>query len=84
VIIFFGISSKTHQLAVLRLLCHVCGNTAAHPLWKRVRRFSLFFVPLFRVGPATYGMQCTYCGARTELSKEEAERMRTQGAVRSS
>lgn len=81
--IIFGISSKSYQLAVLSLLCHVCGNTAAHPLWKRVRRFSLFFVPLFKVGPAKYGMQCTYCGAQTDLGKEEAERMQKQGATRS-
>ncbi|MDT0378779.1 zinc-ribbon domain-containing protein [Streptomyces sp. DSM 42041] len=79
--IIFGISSKTYQLAVLSLLCHVCGNTAAHPLRRRVRRFSLFFVPLFPVGPAKYGMQCTYCGAYRDLSRDEAERL-THGAVR--
>jgi ribosomal protein L44E len=81
-VIIFGISSKTYQLAVLSLLCHVCGNTAAHPLRKRVRRFSLFFVPLFKVGAAKYGMQCTYCGAHTDLTQDEAERLRTHGAPR--
>ncbi len=80
--IIFGISSKSYQLAVLSLLCHVCGNTAAHPLRRRVRKFSLFFVPLFKVGSAKYEMQCTYCGARTDLSQEEAERLQQRGAAR--
>lgn len=78
--IIFGTSNKTYQLAIINLLCGFCGNPSAHALRKRVMKFSLFFVPLFPIAPAKHSMQCTFCGAHSELSRENAEALLAQGA----
>ncbi|GAA2103985.1 hypothetical protein GCM10009801_79320 [Streptomyces albiaxialis] len=77
--IIFGTSSKTLQLAMLNLLCGFCGNPSAHALRKRVTKFSLFFIPLFPIAPAKHSLQCTFCGAASEVSKENAEQLLAQG-----
>ncbi|MDJ1132584.1 zinc ribbon domain-containing protein [Streptomyces iconiensis] len=79
--IIFGTSSKLIQLAMLNLLCGFCGNPSAHGLRKRVTKFTLFFIPLFPVAPAKYSMQCTFCGAESQLTKENAEQMLAQGTA---
>nr|WP_180218638.1 zinc-ribbon domain-containing protein [Streptomyces albus] len=66
---------------MLNLLCGFCGNPAAHPLRKRVTKFSLFFIPLFPIAPARYSIQCTFCGAQTEVPKDAAEQMLAQGGA---
>ena len=76
--IIFGTSSKVIQLAMLNLLCGFCGNPSAHALRKRVTKFSLFFIPLFPVAPAKHSLQCTFCGAQSELTKENAEQLLRQ------
>ncbi|MBA0051839.1 zinc-ribbon domain-containing protein [Streptomyces sp. AJS327] len=73
--IIFGTSGKTIQLAMLNLLCGFCGNPAAHGLRKRVTKFTLFFIPLFPIMPAKHSTQCTFCGAESEISKENAEQL---------
>ena len=78
--IIFGTSGKTVQLAMINLLCGFCGNPAAHALRKRVTKVSLFFIPLFPIAPAKHSMQCTFCGAGSEISKEDAEQMLANGA----
>lgn len=77
--IIFGTTSKLVQLAMLNLLCGFCGNPAAHSLRKRVTKFSLFFIPLFPIAPAKHTMQCTFCGAESHVTKENAEQMLMQG-----
>lgn len=79
--LIFGSSSKLIQLAMLNLLCGFCGNPAAHGLRKRVTKFSLFFIPLFPIAPAKHSMQCTFCGAESEVSKENAEQMLAQAGT---
>lgn len=78
--IIFGASTKTFQLAMLNLLCGFCGNPAAHALRKRVTKFSLFFIPLFPIAPAKHSMQCTFCGAESEVSKENVDHLLAQGS----
>jgi hypothetical protein len=69
-IIGFGV--REVLLATLVITCEVCGNHAPHHLTKRIRRFSLFFIPLFSVG-TKYLDSCTACGRVIEVSKEQAE-----------
>lgn len=78
--IIFGTRSYLQRLAMITLLCAVCGNPAAHTLRKRVVKFTLFFVPLFPIS-TKYSTQCTFCGAEHALPKEQAEQLRAQGAV---
>ncbi|OEV06512.1 hypothetical protein AN219_34370 [Streptomyces nanshensis] len=77
--LIFGASTKTHQLAMLNLLCSVCGNPSAHALRKKVTKFSLFFIPLFPIAPPKHQLQCTFCGAASEVTKENAEQLLAQG-----
>jgi hypothetical protein len=58
-------------------VCGRCGNPAAHTLRKRVTKFTLFFVPLFPIS-TKYATQCTFCGAESKVSAEEAEQLQTQ------
>ena len=37
--------------------------TAGQVVIRRTTKFSLFFIPLFPVKPASYYVQCTNCGA---------------------
>jgi predicted RNA-binding Zn-ribbon protein involved in translation (DUF1610 family) len=70
--LIFGFGVREILLSTLIFTCETCGNHAAHQLSKRVRRFSLFFIPLFSIG-TTYFDSCTACGRVIEVSKEQAE-----------
>ncbi|WP_328772101.1 zinc-ribbon domain-containing protein [Streptomyces sp. NBC_00286] len=76
--IIFGTKGYLYQLAILTVMCGRCGNPAAHTLKKRVTKFTLFFVPLFPFS-TKYMTQCTFCGAETKISKEQAEQLQAQG-----
>jgi hypothetical protein len=79
-VLIFGTSTRTVQLAMLNLLCQFCGNPSAHALRKRVTKFSLFFIPLFPLGPAGYTLQCTFCGGTSQVTKDNADQLLAQGA----
>lgn len=72
--LIFGLRTVIYRLGVLTLVCRNCGNQAAQVLSRRVTKFSLFFIPLFPVR-TRYGMQCTFCGASYDISKDEASRL---------
>ena len=70
--LIFGLGVSQKLLATLVYVCETCGNSAAHHLVKRVRKFSLFFVPLFPVG-TRYSDTCTACGRVIDVGREHAE-----------
>ena len=70
--LIIGLSVSEDLLSTLIYICEICGNSGAHQLIKRSRRFSLFFIPLFTVG-ATYVDSCTACGRVIEVSRDRAE-----------
>lgn len=70
--LIFGLSSKQVLLATLFYVCEVCGNQAAHQLVKHVRRFTLFFIPIFPVG-TRYLDTCTHCGRTLDVPRDRAE-----------
>ena len=72
--IIFGFRTSVTQLAMLTMVCAVCGNTAAQSIMKRTTKFALFFIPLFPVR-TKYVMQCTFCGAVRQIDKDEALRL---------
>ena len=71
--LIFGTRRSARQLAVLMLTCPQ-GHAAAHTVTRLVTRFTLFFVPLFRVR-TRHVVQCTLCGRAGEVSKEQAEQL---------
>ncbi|WP_375424255.1 zinc-ribbon domain-containing protein [uncultured Friedmanniella sp.] len=78
--LIFGFSTKQVLLATLVYICEVCGNNAAHRLIKRVRRFTLFFIPIFPVG-TRYIDTCTACGRGLKVPGDRAESVAaSQGA----
>ena len=70
--LIFGLSTKQVLLATLFYVCDVCGNEAAHQLIETVRRFTLFFIPLFPVG-TRYLDTCTYCARTLDVPRDRAE-----------
>lgn len=70
--LIFGLGVKEVLLATLVFVCETCGNSAAHQLVKRVRKLSLFFIPLIPVG-TRYFDSCTACGRVMEVSRDQAE-----------
>lgn len=69
--IIFGFRSYARLLAIITLVCSRCGNPAAHRVVQHTRKFTLFFIPLFPVS-SSRSMTCTFCGAASRLSKEQA------------
>jgi hypothetical protein len=70
--LIIGLSVSEDLLSTLIYICEICGNSGAHHLIKRSRRFSFFFIPLFTVG-MTYVDSCTVCGRVIEVSRDQAE-----------
>ena len=70
--LIFGLNVSEDLLSTLIYTCENCGNSAAHRLIKRTRKFSFFFIPLFPVG-STYVDTCTACGRIIEVSRDRAE-----------
>jgi predicted RNA-binding Zn-ribbon protein involved in translation (DUF1610 family) len=71
-VLIFGLSVSEDLLSTLIYVCENCGNSAAHRLIKRTRKFSLFFIPLFPVG-TSYADTCTACGRVIGVSRDQAE-----------
>lgn len=69
--LIWGWRQYATRLAVLTLVCGRCGNPAAHALHKLVTKFTLFFVPLIPLS-TKHTLQCTWCGAETNLTKQQA------------
>ncbi len=70
-ILLLGVRTYVRTLAILTLVCGQCGNPAAHRLVERLRRFTLFFIPLFPVGTSR-AVTCTFCGQSTAVTKEQS------------
>ena len=78
--LIFGLTSRDRLLATLVFLCERCQVQGAHQLVKRVRMFSLFFIPLIPLG-ARYTDTCTVCGRTIAVPRDMAERAAVTGGV---
>ena len=70
--LIWGFKLYSVIVATFVYTCENCHQQAAHQLVKRVRKFSLFFIPLFPVS-TKYTDTCTYCGRSIPVPKEQAE-----------
>lgn len=73
-LIIFGTKRYRDVLGVLTLVCRFCGSPAAHRFEELTNKFTLFFIPLFKVS-RTWTMQCAMCAAESRLDRSEAERL---------
>ncbi len=69
--IIFGFRTYVHTLAIVAFICNNCHNPAAQRIAERVRKFTLFFIPLFPISK-TRSATCTFCGLTSPLSKDLA------------
>lgn len=79
--LIFGFGVTQSLLATLVFVCETCGNNAAHHLVKRVRKFSLFFIPLIPLS-TRYVDTCVACGRSLEVTGEQAQAALAQSATR--
>jgi hypothetical protein len=77
-VLIIGFRVSEALLATLLYVCEVCGNSAAHRLIKRTRKFTVFFIPLFAVG-SSFLDTCTYCGRTISVERDRAEAAALQG-----
>ena len=77
-LILFGLRTALVSLAAPVYTCERCGNHAQHDVAKRIRKLTLFFIPVCPVGAARYFDTCTACGRVIELSRTQAEAAATQ------
>ncbi|MGW4206366.1 zinc-ribbon domain-containing protein [Lentzea sp. NPDC004789] len=70
-LILFGWRTTIDQLRMLSLVCGHCHNQAAHHLFRRRTKPTIFFIPLFTIS-SRYGLQCTFCGVSYDISKAHA------------
>ena len=82
-LLIFGIKGYVSQLAIVMLVCQNCGNPAAHRVEERTRKFTLFFVPLFRIS-RKWSLTCTFCAQTTSISGDQTEHYTTMGRGTSS
>lgn len=79
--IIFGSRTTVRLLAILNFVCGRCGNPSAHRIEERVRKFTLFFIPLFPLGARRTFGTCTYCGLVTEIDRDTRDRLVGQASV---
>ncbi|MBF9129215.1 zinc-ribbon domain-containing protein [Plantactinospora sp. S1510] len=71
--LIFGLRTRSERLGLVPMACRVCGQSGSMLLVREITRFSLFFVPLFRVR-TKHVLYCTnpLCGTRTGIGADEA------------
>lgn len=79
--LIFGIGVREFLLTTLVFVCERCGNNAPHQLIKRVRKLSLFFIPLLPIG-TKYLDSCTACGRVIDVPQAEAAARQTGPELR--
>ncbi len=82
-LLIFGIKGYISQLAIVMLICQNCQNPAAHRVQEIVRKFTLFFIPLFPVSRKRT-LTCTFCAQTTSITAEQAQHYVAMGSGSSS
>ncbi len=80
-ILLFGTRASLEAMLLVSFICNYCGVHAPQQVYRRVNRFTLFFVPLFRVS-TKYFVECSNCGGATGLTREQAEHAQQWAAAR--
>jgi hypothetical protein len=74
VLIIWGFKTYVDRLATLLLPCARHGAPAAHHVDRYGRKFTLFWIPLWRTR-TQHVVTCTYCGLESPVPQQEAERL---------
>ena len=80
-LLVFGITMTARLLASPVGGCQRCGNRSRHEVLETARRFSFFFIPLFRVGAPSYVDVCGVCGLETPLTEAQARSVPSEASA---
>jgi hypothetical protein len=72
VILLFGTRATESLLVMVSFVCNFCGRHADQEVYERVNKFTVFFIPLFRVS-TRYFVTCTNCAGTTELTRAQVD-----------
>jgi hypothetical protein len=75
--LIFGFRTRVKALARLLLICRACTRPASHAVYRKMRWFTLFFIPVIPLS-RKHLLQCAMCGHVGAISKEDAERLVAQ------
>ncbi|RWZ68305.1 zinc-ribbon domain-containing protein [Labedella populi] len=81
-ILLFGTRLSSTIVAIVSFVCPFCSQNVAQRVIKLANRFTVFFVPLFPVS-TRYVNECTNCGGRTAISREQADNAVAWASTRS-
>ena len=82
VILPFGTRAYIDPIVTVTFVCAFCGLSVPQQVYKRVNRFTLFFLPLFTVSRRHF-VECSNCGNATALSEDQAHHAVQWAAARS-
>jgi hypothetical protein len=82
--IIWGFRTYVRLLEIVTYTCSRCGYASAHRVLQRVRKFTLFFIPLFPLSTSRVAT-CTYCGQTTLMpnaaNQQPAQQRQAQPAA---
>jgi hypothetical protein len=81
VILLFGTRAYLEQIVTVTFVCAFCGLAVPQQVYRRVNRFTLFFLPLFPLSRRHF-VECSNCGGTTALSEDQAHHAREWAAAR--
>jgi hypothetical protein len=76
-VIIYGYRTIVRQLAMITMVCARCHVQAPQQLNRRVKKFTLFFIPLFPIS-VWYLTRCTACGKSHVIRKANAMQLMAQ------
>jgi ribosomal protein L44E len=76
-VIIYGYRTVVRQLAMIMMVCSRCNVQAPHQLSRRVKKFTLFFIPLFPIS-IWHLTRCTNCGKSHTIRKATAMQLLAQ------
>ena len=78
--LIFGLRTKVDVLGIVSLACPGCGQNSSGQLVRESTRFSMFFIPLIPIR-TRYAVYCLdpFCGGRTTVTADEAQRLLEAG-----
>jgi hypothetical protein len=81
VLLLFGTRAYLEAIVTVTFVCHFCGLAVPQQVYRRVNRFTLFFIPLFTLSRKHF-VECSNCGGATELTEEQANHALDWAAAR--
>ena len=80
-ILLFGTRAFLEPIVTVTFVCAFCGLSVPQQVYRRVNRFTLFFIPLFTVSRRHF-VECSNCGGATALTEQQAHHALQWAAAR--